>query len=153
MKLFLSVTFIQFIIFTGISQSENVKSYIKLDSINSEFLGEYRKVVTYLPKDYDSVKKYPIIYAPDGQIILESDYKSLLDSLISQKKIPPLVLIGAYSNETVVGKNLTLRNYEYVKKSRNEPQYGELYDKHLSFFLYELKEYLDNKLKIQRNTN
>lgn len=151
MKLLLSTAFLLLFVAQAFSQSKSTDSYMKLDSINSTFLGEYRKVITYFPENYHAEKSYPIIYATDGQIILDSDYKSLLDSLISEKKIPPVILIGVYSNETEVGQNVTLRNYEYVKSTRGQGKYGDRYDKHLNFFLYELNDYLANNLKVQQD--
>lgn len=151
-KSILAISLFSLSIITTCAQTDSIPSFLKIDSINSIYLQEYRKVITYFPENYSPEMQYPIIYATDGQLILESDYKSLLDSLISKKKIPPLILIGAYSNENEVGQNLTLRNYEYVKNSRNEGKYGDLYDKHLNFFLFELNQYLENNLKVRRDT-
>jgi enterochelin esterase-like enzyme len=126
-------------------------SSIKIDSINSHYLHEIRKVVVYLPENFDSNNLYPIIYATDGQSIVELDYKSLLDSLIEDKRIPPVILIGAYSNETIVSKNVTLRYYEYVKKGDHPKEYIELYRNHSNFFKLELNQYIQEKLNIQNN--
>ncbi|MFY0604860.1 MAG: hypothetical protein JXQ93_13050 [Flavobacteriaceae bacterium] len=55
----------------------------------------------YLPKGYDSVKPYKVIYVNDGQWLFNSrslDLRQKLDSLINLKVINPVIVVGIHSD-------------------------------------------------------
>lgn len=80
----------------------------------SQALDQERDVCIYLPEHFDPEQTYPIIYATDGQVIVSERYKAILDSLIGNRIVPPLVLVGAYSDETTAEDGMEFRYYEYI---------------------------------------
>lgn len=121
------------------------------DSIYSNYLGEYRKHNVYLPAGFSSSKKYPIIYATDGGLGL-TNKKAVLDSLIANKIIKPLVFIASFSNPKIADSTSTTygdgrkayldyRNFEYVDR---KPERAEdsllvnLFKNHKAYFAEEL---------------
>lgn len=57
------VSIVLFDYFTG--EEKYSKSVIQ-DRLNSTILNEEREVIIYLPRNYDSTKKYPVMYVLDG---------------------------------------------------------------------------------------
>jgi predicted alpha/beta superfamily hydrolase len=130
------------------------------DSIFSESLSEYRKHNVYLPKGFSREKKYPIIYATDGNSNL-TNKKTLLDSLIDNKIIKPLILIASFANGKVADStsmtlgngerhNLTYRYFEYVDQEFPEdnkyPHLEKTFKNHLDYFSKELIQYVEKEL-------
>lgn len=122
-------------------------SKLVVDSVFSENLNENRLLSIYLPKGYEKSRKYPVVYATDGQIIVES-YKKILDSLIEKKIIPEIILIGVHSNEKKIsGSIYEYRNCEYVKGFVNSEDVllGKRYESHYNFFTQEVIKYAEGK--------
>lgn len=130
------------------------------DSIFSESLSEYRKHNVYLPKGFNREKKYQIIYATDGNTQLTYQ-KMLLDSLIDNQIIQPLIFVASFSNNKVVndtsmrlenGKKheITYRYFEYVnQKFPENNKYTHLklaFNNHLKYFSTELIPYIEKEL-------
>ncbi|ESU19862.1 esterase [Flavobacterium enshiense DK69] len=124
----------------------NLESRFYTDSIYSNFLSEYRKHKIYLPKGFNKKKKYPIIYATDGNSDI-TQKKHALDSLINNKIIKPVIFIASYSNDKIVdstsiktgdGKKvyLTYRNFEYV--NRKDSLLANRFQNHMLYFIDEL---------------
>ncbi|WP_407080905.1 alpha/beta hydrolase-fold protein [Empedobacter sedimenti] len=86
-----------FILFTSINLFAQ-KSFLEEIDFRSKYLNESRKVTIYLPENFNSKKKYNVIFCTDGQFI-NSDYQNKLDSLFTIKTVNPFVIIGAHSNE------------------------------------------------------
>jgi enterochelin esterase-like enzyme len=134
------------------AQNSDTSRYF-VDSFYSSSLKENRKFSVYLPAGYNKSKKYPVIYASDGQILETGGYRASIDSLIAKKIIPPLVMIGAYSNERAIpGDFLEYRNYEYVKSmhSKADSLLNERYQQHLDFFVDELMPYCEGKYSVSK---
>jgi enterochelin esterase-like enzyme len=132
----------------------NVESYseskIVVDTIFSENLNENRLLSIYLPKDYVKTRTYPVVYAADGQIVVQA-YKKMLDSLIENKTIPEVILIGIHSNEKKVPGNIfEYRNYEYIKgfASSEDTIFGKRYINHYNFFTQEVIKYAESKYNV-----
>jgi enterochelin esterase-like enzyme len=112
----------------------------------------------YLPKGFDSEKKYPIIYATDGNSSL-TDKKDLLDSLIDNKIIKPLIFVASFSNNKIAdstsvttgdGKKVKLgyRNFEYVNdyaSTTKDSSLAKRFENHKSYFSSELINYIEEK--------
>jgi len=142
------------------------KSTFFTDSIYSTFLGEYRKHNVYLPNGFDSCKKYPIIYATDGNSNVPN-VKNDLDSLINNKIIKPLIFIASFSNIKIAdstsqtsgkGKRdyLQYRAFEYVNDyaiATKDSLLKKRFQNHLLYFKNELisKIEADFKQKLNRN--
>jgi enterochelin esterase-like enzyme len=130
------------------------------DSIYSKHLSEYRKHDVYLPKGFDKKNEYPIIYATDGNSSL-TDKKDLLDSLINNKIIKPLIFVASFSNNKIAdststktgdGKkvNLSYRNFEYVDRKPTRLEDSLLVDRFKNHKLYFIKELIN---EIEKNYN
>ncbi len=118
---------------------------VKIDSVYSKSLNEYRKYFIYIPSNLErDISKCNIIYATDGQEILNEEYIPILDSLIKKQIVSPTILVGVFSNEKVIGHNFSQRQIEYVK---NE---NRIYKDHKSFFINELKSYILNKYSLNK---
>lgn len=141
---------LKLLVLTGFSQKSD--SQMIIDSLYSSYLNESRAYCLYLPPDFDNQKKYPIIYCADGQVIVEVNYKPLLDSLISANVINPIILIGLYSSERPApGVNITYRYIEYVKHKGKSNQ--QIFENHLRFFIDEAPKYILNKYNIQEDNS
>lgn len=137
------------------------------DSLYSKNLSEYRKYNVYLPKGFNKEKQYPIIYATDGNSNL-TDKKTLLDSLINNKIIKPLILVASFANGKIAdstsmtignGKkhNLTYRYFEYVSQEFPEdnkyPHLEDTFKNHLNYFSKELIPYVEKELEQSTTRN
>lgn len=114
------------------------------DSLYSKFLNEKRYVAVYLPAGYSLGKSYSVIYAADGQLLLEDGYGKLLDSLNATGKVKDFILVAAYSNELPL-KGVEYRNFEYVKSFAYSKDSVTccLFQKHLNFFMQELIPFVE----------
>lgn len=109
------------------SQNNNLPSTFFTDSIFSVNLNEYRKHNIYLPKSFDKNQKYAIIYATDGRDINEENsMQQILDSLIENQIIHPIIYVESYANNKIADSTsmvlgngqkvyLKYRNFEYVR--------------------------------------
>lgn len=150
MKRTLTLLVFTLILLIGQAQTNKLASSLILDSINSVHLNEYRKYCLYLPEDFDNNSNYPVIFAADGQMIIEENYKSVLDSLISNKIIKPIIMIGIYSNETFVSQGVSFRQYEYVKNFSIDNVSSQIrYDNHQTFFTKEIRDSIKEKYKLE----
>ena len=136
------------------------------ETIYSEALGEERTCCVYLPENFDPDQTYPVVFATDGQVLLDGGYDTLLDELIEKGTIPPVVLIGAYSNENTVSDGMDLRYYEYIDSddatSRSDadaaggasadPRIAGRFHHHLSYFTSELRDSIFTEYAIRPDT-
>lgn len=143
------------------------ESTYTIDSIFSNHLNEYRKHNIYLPKGFNSEKMYPIIYATDGNSNI-TDKKMLLDSLIDNKIIKPVIFVASFSNSKIADStsakkgdgsrlNLSYRYFEYVKQYFKEdnayPHLENRFEKHMQYFSEELIPQIEEKLNQNNNKN
>lgn len=116
-------------LFISCKSSKNItisESLYYTDSIYSNSLSEYRKHNIYLPKNFNSKKDYPIVYATDGFAIKENYFlKKSLDSLIEKNIIQPIIFVESHCNTKIADSTsttfgdgrkmkLNFRNFEYV---------------------------------------
>lgn len=149
LKRHLTLLFICLFYLNGNTQNKESNSKFIIDSIRSENLKEIRSYNIYLPENFDNKSKYPIVIATDGQMIKEENYKIIIDSLISNKIIEPIILIGVNSNDTEVSKGITYRQYEYIKGfASNDTSLNNRYSNHNDFFTKEIVDSIKLKYKI-----
>lgn len=84
----------------------NITGTIKLlDSFASKYVPA-RTIAVWLPEDYDSTKKYPVLYMHDGQNLFDStvtfnheEWKvdETITRLIRQNKIKPCIVVGIWN--------------------------------------------------------
>ena len=119
------------------------KSHFFTDSIWSQQLKTYRKINVYLPANFSKNPRYKVIYTTDGQFI-DSSYCKKLDSLIINKMIVPIVIVGVYSSDKMISKDFTLRNIEYLAE-------GDIrFENHLHFFTEELTRFSEKKYHVSK---
>lgn len=124
-------------------------SQLFVDTLFSISFGENRLLTIYLPKGFKSKRTYPVIYMADGQLLIDSYVRSI-DSLIDNKVIPEIVVIGVHSNETFIpSMGLEYRNFEYLKNLRGGKDTLNLrFAKHFQFFTSEVVEYAEKNFSV-----
>lgn len=134
------------------SKAFSQTSFFQTDSMFSTNLNEQRYIQTYLPPQYEKNTIYPIILATDGQVIADGKYNLLLDSLIQNKIIKPVILIAPHSNEKMVpNSNLEYRNLEYVLKTNGTDK--SVYINHKAFFTDEAIRFISTLYAVNTSGN
>lgn len=97
-----------------------IRGQLRTDSLFSDGLGGFRRVTYYRPADAPA--RSPVIYLGDGQVV--SDLASILDTLITDGRLPPVTLVGVWS-ATDRGTSGTpaddTRSVEYVAGVESAP--------------------------------
>jgi len=107
-------------------------------AVESESLGEPRRVTVYRPHDRSDTT--PVIYATDGNMF--APYARRLDAAIQSGLCPPLTIVAAHSAgfDPVRGN---LRAAEYL------PGFDDrVYDAHQRFFIDELAAWAEAELEV-----
>jgi enterochelin esterase-like enzyme len=72
-----------------------------------------RSGAIYLPQGIRPKDKLPVIYMCDGLVFRECGFKKMIDSLIEEKQISPVVIACSYENKmTIPGYRIAFRNAE-----------------------------------------
>lgn len=90
---------------TTYSQGKYLTKIGELDSIYSNTLNEQRKFWVQLPQNFNSKRKYPVVYILDGEIHLQT--VSVFQNYYSGGFTPEMILIGI-SNQTNRTRDLTI---------------------------------------------
>lgn len=131
---------------------------IHYEKFQSKYV-DSRSVYVWLPADYDSVKRYAVLYMHDGQMLFDSTITwntqewmvdETLEKLQSEKKIKGVIVVGVANNgmkrhaEYFPEKALT-----YLKKADADSFINKFLtgkpqsDAYLSFLVKELKPFID----------
>lgn len=153
-RIFLLSVFFFFTFNSSCQTTSESESKFYADSLFSTALSEYRKMNIYLPKGFIKGESYPVIYATDGYPLEEDkhdEYRLILDSLIREKSIPPMIYIESYFNPkriepimyTADGQIVSwqYRNYEYRELMALESEDSILhlrFNQHFNYFTEEL---------------
>ena len=119
-----------------------------IENFSSNYVPE-RHVEIYLPPDYDTTKRYPVMYMHDGQNVFnaETSYTKIdwgideaADALILSNKIEPIIIVASW--------NTPFRYNEYMPQDCLEKDVRfdgkEVYsNRYLQFIVEELKPYID----------
>ncbi len=109
--------------------------------LKSEALGETRRLSIYLPPEWSRDRSWPAVFLADNSA---STYAPMVDAMIADGEIAPIVLISAESGApAVVGLaplqyGTDLRAAEYI---RNRAGGDVRFDLHMKFFAGELTRY------------
>jgi enterochelin esterase-like enzyme len=106
-------------------RNERLEGSYSVVPFRSESLDERRDIHLYLPPNHDADVSYPVIYMADGQSL--QYYAPIMDYLITEGEIVPLIVVGIASPEQ--RSEVNLRGEEYVH-GRNP----ERYEQHRVFF-------------------
>ena len=139
-----------FILFTSINLFAQ-ESVLKEIDFRSKYLNESRKVTIYLAENFNSKKKYNVIFCTDGQFI-NRDYQNKLDSLFTTLTVKPFVIIGAHSNEKEIPNTyFSYRNYEYVEDFTEtvDIDLSNRFQNHLQFFVNELQDSISKRISLK----
>ena len=129
--------------------AKELKGVDKMLDLESEALGEKRKIKIYLPPGHDRSKSYPVIYAADGMTNAE-----ILEPLILAGKVRPIIVVGvlpgAYQGDRAQPYEIKrdLRACEYLPEI--DPT---RFAKHEKFFCEEVRAWAENELGAAREQN
>lgn len=158
-RLLLLASFVCYLSVTHAQIPVRITGSIRIfNSFASRYVPE-RTIAVWLPEDYDSTKKYPVLYMHDGQNLFDStvtwnheEWKvdETISKLIQQKKIKPCIVVGIWNmgntrwNEYFPQKaagyfsaaDMSTFSTAYLKT----PLQG---DDYLKFIVTELKPFID----------
>ncbi|MPY91932.1 MAG: hypothetical protein GEV08_02375 [Acidimicrobiia bacterium] len=109
-------------------------------AVESEALGEPRRVSVYLPPGHARDERLPVVYATDGQFL--APYARRLDALASGGG-PRVVLVGAHAAGFDPSRGGNLRGMEYILGFD-----ARRFDAHQRFFVDELARWAEAELGV-----
>jgi enterochelin esterase-like enzyme len=150
---------------------------IRHANFQSQFV-DARNIDVWLPPGYDSLRKYPVLYMHDGQMLFDSlttwnktawDVDDILSRLIHEKKIRPCIVVGVWNSGSKRHIDyFPQKAFELLSPDRQDSLYaaqrasgqsifaGRIQsDGYLKFLVTELKPFIDQTysvLKDARNT-
>lgn len=133
----------------GCSQQTDSSVFDEFE-LKSRSTGTERSVGVYLPAGYTSSQTYPVIYMEDGLVFKEGNYQHLLDSLIDNSIIKPVVVACSYEDKNrIEGFELAVRNAEYVETvAASDPALQTIFDNHLKYFTDEFIPAIEDKYSV-----
>ncbi|SEA44482.1 alpha/beta hydrolase [Bizionia paragorgiae] len=138
-----------FLCFKGIAQfNQNDEKQIvigKVDSLYSEILQEQREIWIHIPEDFNSTKKYPVIYVLDASqqfYVITGMQKQL-----TPFKIPQSIIVGITNTDRT--RDFTHTNVPFQRGHESETSGGA--SNFLKFINQELKPYINNKYPTENN--
>ena len=131
----------------------------RIENFKSHFVVA-RNVDVWLPEDYNSAKKYNVVYMHDGQMLFDStqtwnkkEWKAdeVFSQLIREKKIEECIVVGTWNNGaeriSEYFPNKIFNQLDEKTKAKLSEKYcnGKLAngDNYLKFVITELKPYVD----------
>lgn len=128
----------------SVARPEVPKGKLILDILmNSAILGYQVTYSVYLPVGYSDAKKYPVIYVTDGYEYLHErmgSMNTILDNLIYEKKIEPVVAIFIDHREPV-----NRSNNRRMQELAMNPKY-------LDFFENEFVQHIELKYSVTKDS-
>ena len=87
---------------------------LRSDTLVGDIYGGAREVISYLPQGWPEAQPYNVVYAADG--ISVRDLAPLVDTLIAEGRIAPIVLVGVRAARPLPGDEASklIRTREYV---------------------------------------
>ena len=108
-------------------------------ALESDALGEPRKVTVYKPPGHSPAEKLPVVYATDGAMF--APYARRLDAAIEAEMSPRVVVVAAHGGP--VDHRGNIRALEYL------PQFDPArFDRHQRFFVDELARWATDELGV-----
>ena len=134
-----------FIALNSTAQSITELPIGKTVDFESSFLNETRKLNIYLPSDFDSTKKYSVIYLLDGSI--DEDFihaVGLVQFFTMTFQMPPVIVVGIANVDRK--RDFTFATQD-TSLQREFPTAGHS-EKFISFIEYELQPYIVNEYPV-----
>ena len=112
--------------------------------------GNIRNGGVYIPKGIKPKSKYPVIFMEDGLVFKETDFKRMVDSLVDNGFIDPVIIACSYENKkTIPGYDISYRNAEYVESiAKTDSELAKLFDTHYSYFKTVFIPYINNNYPV-----
>ena len=122
---------------------------IKTGTIYSKVLSESRVIQTILPVDFDTKKKYDVLYVLDGDDFGATAWQILT---IDQgfEYTPPMIVISIH-NRPIDSNQVSSRNRDFLPVQAEGYPYSGGSDKFLAFIRSELIPYVDHKYPTSGN--
>ncbi|MHC1731639.1 MAG: alpha/beta hydrolase [Bacteroidales bacterium] len=130
-------------------------------SLSSSETGEARNIDIWLPEDYDTTKKYAVIYMHDGQMLFDSTTTwnrqewgadETVSLLMAGNQIKPSIIVGIWNNDKIrypeyyPEKSLKFLGKRYQARLARRYSLGQgLADKYLRFIAMDIKPYIDSR--------
>lgn len=96
-----------------------LKGELRTVPFSSSAFGGRRGVHVYLPPKHDPAPHYPVVYMADGELL--PDYAAVLDYLIVEGQVAPVIVVGIVSSES---QPENLRGQELMP-GRNPQRFGQ----------------------------
>lgn len=118
-----------------------------------------RQVDVWLPSNYDSTKRYAVLYLHDGQNCFDSatSYSRVdwgvdetLTQLVAEDKISDMIAVGIWNTPNRYGEYMPQKAYEMLPKATRDsmqaryPMAQMASDNYLKFIALELKPFIDS---------
>lgn len=123
-------------------KSSTVLKNIELRHVNlySDFLEREVQLDIYAPIQMDAQMHYSLLMVNDGQDLVKMPFESILDDLIDQDKIEPLICIGIHCGENRKMEYGTAYAADYLGRGASAGRYTKfIFDELLPFLRKELK--------------
>lgn len=100
----------------------------------------------YLPPNYNTSRAYPVVYFNDGQMLfghptITIALQDILDSLIDQKLIQELIVVGVFADEKRAERYVPYQNDQFERM----PDGGSYAVHYSNFIIDEVISYVDEK--------
>jgi len=114
--------------------------------------GTMRSGAIYLPQGIRPKDKLPVIYMCDGLVFRECGFKKMIDSLIEEKQISPVVIACSYENKmTIPGYRIAFRNAEYIESlAEKDQKLANLFKNHYNYFIKEFIPYIEKEAPVSK---
>ena len=119
----------------------------KFELVSNEVKGEIYSIEVVLPDDYDSTKKYPIIYFTDWFFAADIT-KSIYHILQVSGKIEPIIIVGIQRKNSITNKDWQ-RNRWFELTPTKVKENGGGAKQFLSFIKNELIPFVENKYTLK----
>jgi len=129
-------------------------------SLSSSETGDTRNIDIWLPEDYDTTKKYAVIYMHDGQMLFDSTSTwnrqewgadEAVSLLMADNRIKPSIIVGIWNNDKVrYPEYYPEKSIKYLGKrhqarlARKQGLGQGMADKYLKFIVRDIKPYIDS---------
>lgn len=142
----------------------------RIEAFESQFI-DHRMIDIWLPENYNSNKKYAVLYMQDGQMLFDAsttwnkqtwEVEEVLTQLFNENKIKETIVVGIWNGEKVRHasyfpqkpyENLSASEQELVtKKLQEKGRTTDVFipnsDNYLKFIVQELKPFIDKKYSV-----
>jgi len=117
--------------------------------------GNVRTGGVYIPQGIKPKSKYPVVFMLDGRVFKESRFKHVVDSLIENHIISPVIIACSYENKmTIPGYRMAYRNAEFIESiAKTDPELSKLFDAHYSYIKDTFIPYINSNYPVKADAS